>query len=153
MFTGLCGGLGELTNVDATLYRILLVVLTILSSGIFIVLYLIVSMVVPKTPDFNNPFGYNHRPHGGNPFGGNPFGGNPFGGNPFNDQGPMNHRPNHNHGQWNHGSQYNNNQAQGHTSFQSSSTTDQMMDDLEKKAMRREIEELKAKISELEKGE
>ncbi|GIP17213.1 hypothetical protein J40TS1_28550 [Paenibacillus montaniterrae] len=150
MFTGLCGGLGELTNVDATLYRILLVVLTILSSGVFIVLYLIVSMVVPKTPELHNPFGHYHRPYGGNPYG---------------YQDPMNQRPHHN-GHWNHGTPpYTPHQPQGqptyqpqapqppHQAPQAPSASEQMMDDLEKKALRREIEELKAKLSEKEKGE
>jgi len=148
MFTGLCGGLGELTNVDATLYRVLLVVLTILSSGIFIVLYFIVSAVVPKTPGFNTPFGNQHRPFGGGPYGGgNPYGGTPYGSNPQGYQDPTQQRPT-----WNQqGPSYT--QPHSQTQFQPSSATDQMMDDLEKKALRREIEELKEKISKLEKGE
>lgn len=155
MFTGLCGGLGELTNVDATLYRVLLVVLTILSSGIFIVLYFIVSAVVPKTPSLHTPFGHHQRPYGGNTYGGNPYGGNPYGGTPYgsNPQGyqdPMQQqRPNWNQG----GPGPNYTQPHGQAPFQSTSTSDQMMDDLEKKALRREIEELKEKISKLEKGE
>jgi len=142
MFTGLCGGLGELTNVDATLYRVLLVVLTILSSGIFILLYFIVSAVVPKTPGFHTPFGQQHRPYGGMPYGGNPY-----------HQDPMNQRP-PGQGPWTHGAApYTNPQPQGQQTYQPSQATDQMMDDLEKKALRREIEELKAKISKMEKGE
>lgn len=148
MFTGLCGGLGEITNVDATLYRVLLVVLTILSSGIFIVLYFIVSAVVPKTPGIHTPFGHQQRPYGGGPYGGNPYGGTPYGSNPQGYQDPMQQqRPTWNQG----GPSFS--QPQSQTQFQSSSATDQMMDDLEKKALRREIEELKEKISKLEKGE
>lgn len=138
MFTGLCGGLGELTNVDATLYRILLVVLTIISSGIFVVIYVIVSMVVPKAPDLYNPFG-GHRPYGGNPYG-------------YHDP---HQRPNNYNGHWNQGPHFNPQQQPfgQYQAQQPQNTTDQMMDDLEKKAMRREIEELKAKLSKLEKGE
>jgi len=149
MFTGLCGGLGELTNVDATLYRVLLVVLTILSSGIFIVLYFIVSAVVPKTPSLHTPFGHHQRPYGGNPYGGNPYGGTPYGSNPQGYQDPMQQRPTWNQG--GPGPGYT--QPHGQAPFQSASTsTDQMMDDLEKKALRREIEELKEKNFQVREG-
>ncbi|WP_258235234.1 PspC domain-containing protein, partial [Paenibacillus agaridevorans] len=37
---GLCGGLSEMLNVDATLLRILLVVVTIFTSGTVIFIYL-----------------------------------------------------------------------------------------------------------------
>lgn len=150
MLSGLCGGLSELTNIDATLFRILLVVLTIFSSGALIIVYIIVSMIVPKTPNIYDPYG----PRNSN---GNPFGGNPFGGNPFGHQDPTQGRSNY-HGSTNQRTSFDGNWSNARpsepTSFSSAPQTgDQMMDDLEKKALRREIDELKAKLSQVEKGE
>lgn len=154
MISGLCGGLGELTNVDVTLYRILLVVLTFFTSGALILVYLIVSLVVPKAPDIYNPYqspggfggGYGGGQGGNGGFGG--FGGQGgtggFGGstNPYN-------RPDQ--------SQYSSQRnwqappTQHPPQQPSSSNIDSMMDDLEKKALRKEIEQLKQKLNEVEK--
>lgn len=145
MLSGLCGGIGELTNVDATLFRILLVILLILSGGGIILVYIIVSMVIPKTPHFPNSFqqhrppnmnGYNRHDHMNNQNGY----GNSFQTNHHNQPNPT---PPH----WGQGMNHANpNQASG-------SNLDQMMEDLEKKALKREIDELKNKISKMEKGE
>jgi len=152
IFTGLCGGIGELLNVDATLLRILFVVLTVFSSGTLIVVYIIVSMVVPKKPDYFPPFGG----PGPGPLGGNPYGyhdphqphsnynGHWNAGGPYQNPGPQYGNPN---------TQYYNPGPQMNGNFQDPQVTDKMMDDLEKKALKREIEELKAKIEKLEKGE
>ena len=51
---GLCGGLAEMLNVDATLLRILLIVITVFSSGALILVYILAGLVVPKE---SNPFG------------------------------------------------------------------------------------------------
>ena len=48
---GVCGGLGEYFKIDSTLFRILFILLTIISFGIGIVGYLAVWMVVPRKPD------------------------------------------------------------------------------------------------------
>lgn len=159
IFTGLCGGVGELLNVDATLLRILLVVLTVLSSGTLIIVYLIVSMVIPKKPDLYPPYGGGPRPFGGNPYGyhdphqrPNQHNGQWNQGDPY-QQGPHYNNPNNQY--YNQGPQFNNPNPgpQAHGNYQDPGVTDKMMDDLEKKALKREIEELKAKLEKLEKGE
>lgn len=137
MLSGVCGGLSELTNIDATLYRILLVVLTILSSGMLVLVYIIVSMIVPKTPNIYNPYGPTNGHHN------NPYGYQ----NPMNGHDPMNQRPSYNPN-WNSARPTDNNAYQAPPQ-----NNDQMMADLEKKALRREIEELKTKLSRIEKGE
>ncbi|MFA4989852.1 MAG: PspC domain-containing protein [Candidatus Omnitrophota bacterium] len=48
---GVCGGLGEYFKIDSTLFRILFILLTIISFGIGIVGYLVVWMVIPRKPD------------------------------------------------------------------------------------------------------
>lgn len=46
---GVCGGIAEYFNIDATLVRLILVILTIFSAGIGgILVYLIAAMVIPK---------------------------------------------------------------------------------------------------------
>jgi len=136
---GLCGGLAEMFNVDATLLRILLIVVTIFTSGAVIVIYLIASLVVPKEPPLYSNFG----PNGfGNGYGGgypNGYGSQPHFGGPYKN-------PPHPQGPW-QGTQPGVGPAPAPSQF------DSMMDDLEKKALRREIKELKAKIAKYEKGE
>ncbi|MDQ8739296.1 PspC domain-containing protein [Paenibacillus sp. LHD-38] len=137
---GLCGGLAEMLNVDVTLLRILLIIVTVITGGGVILVYLLAGLVVPKEPPIYSNFGPNGY---GNGYGGgyNPGYGHqpntPFGG-PYKNppQAPVS---------WN---------TQGPTAQQPTSTQfDSMMDDLEKKALRREIEELKAKIAKYEKGD
>jgi phage shock protein PspC (stress-responsive transcriptional regulator) len=156
---GLCGGLSEMLNVDATLLRILLIVVTIFTSGTVIFIYLIAGLVIPKEPPIHG--GYGHGGFGPGGYGGG-YGGGGYGGGynggynngnngafgPSNGQG----RPyNASYGQptpppqenWKYGKE----EPAGTPGF------DSMMDDLEKKALRREIDELKTKIAKYEKGE
>ncbi|MFF2889097.1 PspC domain-containing protein [Paenibacillus sp. NPDC057967] len=149
---GLCGGLSEMLNVDATLIRILLIVITVLSSGMAIFIYIIAGMVVPKEPPIYGAFGPQGYGNGHN----NGYGGG-FGGG----YGPQNGPQNGPHTGYNGGfNQYQNNTPPNNwgTSYAkeepaAGSQFDSMMDDLEKKALRREIEELKAKLAKQEKGE
>ncbi|CAM4380362.1 PspC domain-containing protein [Paenibacillus alkaliterrae] len=135
---GLCGGLAEMLNVDATLLRILLIVVTIFTSGAVILIYIIAGLVVPKEPPLYSNFG----PNGfGNGYGG---GYNPGCGQQSQFGGPYKNAPQA-PGAW--GS------AQPEAAHTTSTQFDSMMDDLEKKALRREIEELKAKIAKYEKGD
>jgi len=137
---GLCGGLAEMLNVDATLLRILLIVVTIFTSGAVILIYIIAGLVVPKEPPLYSNFGPNGY---GNGYGG---GYNPGFGQQTHSQfgGPYKNPPQA-PGSWN---------APGPAPQPTTSTQfDSMMDDLEKKALRREIEELKAKIAKYEKGD
>ncbi|GKU76084.1 PspC domain-containing protein [Paenibacillus sp. L3-i20] len=147
---GLCGGLSEMFNVDATLLRILLVVITIISSGMVIFIYLIAGLVVPKEPPVYGAFGP-HGPGPGNGYGGGYTGGYgpQYGAKPGPHSDPYgqftnNNQPPHQN-QWD--PRYAKEEPIPNAQF------DSMMDDLEKKALRREIEELKAKIAKQEKGE
>ena len=47
IIAGVCGGLAEYFNLDATLVRIIFIVLT-LASGAGIILYLLLALVIPK---------------------------------------------------------------------------------------------------------
>jgi phage shock protein C len=153
-------------NVDATLLRILLVVVTILTGGAPILVYLIAALVVPKEPPvysdygphgFNNGYGNGYNQGGYNQGGfnqggynqggyNNGFGANGNGqfGSPQGFGGPYKNPPQQ-PGAWN--------DPQHNAAPASSSQFDSMMDDLEKKALRREIDELKAKLAKYEKGE
>ncbi|MFF2094219.1 PspC domain-containing protein [Paenibacillus sp. NPDC058174] len=155
---GLCGGLADVLNVDATLLRILLIVAAIFTSGMVIPVYIIAGLVVPKEPPYDNGFGP------GPGYGGY---GNGYGSNYNNQYG------NHNNGSFGHnfgthaGGPYKNppqppkppwgnnaaTQSSDPTPQQSSAQFDRMMDDLEKKALRKEVDELRAKLAQIEKGE
>ncbi len=146
--TGLCGGLAEMLNVDATLVRILLIVATIITSGTVILIYIIAAMVVPKEPPLYTGFGPNGYGPGPGPGPGGYGYNNDFGGQSFGQSFGGLHK-----GPPPHGAAPNWNQQQHSNTQQTSSQFDSMMDDLEKKALRREIEELKAKLAKYEKGE
>ncbi|MFB9324900.1 PspC domain-containing protein [Paenibacillus aurantiacus] len=144
---GLCGGIAEALNVDATLLRILLIVLTVFSGGAVIIVYILAGLVVPSEPpsypNFDPRYGhgpYNNGYQGG--YGSTPprqphnYGG-PYAGAtpPQPDSGAFN-------GGW-----------QNPPQAQPAAHLDGVMDDLEKKVLRREIEELRAKLAKYEKGE
>lgn len=119
--SGLCGGLAEVLNVDATLLRLVVVVTAVFSAGTVILLYVLASIVIPKEPlppshygsGFGTPpphYGYS-GPHSTNV--------------PPRPQAAEPAKPD----------------------------LDEMMNDVEKKALWKEIEELKAKLAKYEKGE
>ncbi|MBP1992373.1 PspC domain-containing protein [Paenibacillus eucommiae] len=142
--TGLCGGLAETLNVDATLLRLVVVVTAFFSAGTVILLYFVASMVIPKEPGFYPP---HHDPYAG-----------PYG----------NPNPNFNSGGWDNNRAYsdrgpssaagfNRGPAGGAASSASyegskSSNIDELMKDIEKKALQKELEELRAKVAQLEKN-
>ncbi|MBU1997877.1 MAG: PspC domain-containing protein [Candidatus Omnitrophica bacterium] len=47
---GLCGGLGEYFGMDSTIFRIILILIAILSFGLGIIVYLAVWAVIPRKP-------------------------------------------------------------------------------------------------------
>jgi len=49
---GVCGGLGEYFHVDPTLIRLLVVILTFMSAGGGILVYLIAWAIIPRPPRF-----------------------------------------------------------------------------------------------------
>jgi phage shock protein C len=136
--TGLCGGLAETLNIDTTLLRLLVLVTIFFSGGAVILLYIIASIVIPKEPGLYPPY--------------DPFAG-PYGSNTYS-------------GGWNNensykGSSYGADRGAGasgaasyHSSYESakSSNIDEMMKDIEKKALQKEIDELRAKVAQYEKN-
>ncbi|GGE01544.1 PspC domain-containing protein [Paenibacillus nasutitermitis] len=156
---GLCGGIAEMLNVDATLLRILLIVLTVFTSGALILVYILAGLVVPKEPTPYNGFG----PGGFGPGPGG-YGGGNYNGGWNNGNGAGGYHSNPGQGQSYNGSYANTNtnippsgQQGGPAGWQQGqpgpSNIDAMMEELEIKALRREVEELKAKLAKQEKGE
>lgn len=47
---GICGGLGEYFEIDSTLVRLITVLLTILTSGAGLIVYIIFCFIIPKKP-------------------------------------------------------------------------------------------------------
>ncbi|GMK39448.1 hypothetical protein PCCS19_25020 [Paenibacillus sp. CCS19] len=146
---GLCGGLAEAMGVDATLIRILLIVLAVFSGGTVIPIYILAAFVVPKAPyygGFNGPGGYGHGhngPYYDHGYGhqqhqgyNNGYNNPPYGGSNPNNGPYGNPSGNRQYGAGNNASQF-----------------DSMMEDLERKALRKEVEELKAKLAKYEKGD
>lgn len=146
---GICGGLSEMLNVDVTLLRILLIVAAVFSSGAVILIYVLAALVIPKEPPYYG--GYGPGPDGYGGFGDYSGGHRGFGGGHGgfgHSGGPYTNPPqggSHWQGGWQH--QHRSGSGPASTDF------DAMMDDLEKKALRKEIDELKAKLAKLEKGD
>jgi phage shock protein C len=128
---GLCGGLAETFNIDPTILRVIVAAGVIFSGGAVLLLYIVASLVIPKESDiFNSP------PHNG-------FGGYQ-GWNPPN-QGPGMSPPN--------AYRQAPPQQQAAPAQAAPPSIDEMMKDIEKKAMQNEIDQLKARLAKLEKGD
>lgn len=124
--TGLCGGLAEAFNVDATLLRLVVAVSAFFSAGVVIPLYLIASWVIPKEEDvFQYAALHGHPGHWTGPKWGQPSEGWETAGH-----GPAT-------GLW--------------WTTAGRSSLDEMMPGLEKKAMENEIRSLREKLSKYEK--
>jgi phage shock protein C len=50
MIAGVCAGIGEYSNVDPTIVRLMAVLLFFMSGGGMIVAYLIMALVIPEEP-------------------------------------------------------------------------------------------------------
>lgn len=145
--TGLCAGIAEWLNIDVTLVRVLFVLGVLFSGFTLLVAYFVISLVVPKEPrppygsmNYNGNQGYydpnnynNNRNYyqGGN--NSNPYNGYNQDRDPYRQRDP-----------------YAKNYGQNPNT---SSSIDSMMEDIEKKAMKNEIQELREKLAKLEKGE
>jgi phage shock protein C len=120
---GLCGGLAESLNVDATLLRLIVVITAFFSGGAVILLYIVACLVIPKEPAAAPAYGFDPSYNSG-----------------------FQQPPTHHHmGGLNRTPQYQADATQPNI--------DEMMKDIEKKALRKEIEELRAKVAKYEKGE
>ncbi|MCD1258713.1 PspC domain-containing protein [Paenibacillus athensensis] len=126
--TGLCGGLAETLNVDATLLRLLLVITTLFSGGTVIFIYVLAAIVIPKEPGFEPPY----DPYAG-PYGRPPYNGGGWNPPPRPQSGPARPDP-----------------YAGAYEANKGSHIDEMMKDIEKKALQREIEELRKKVAHYE---
>ena len=47
---GVCGGLGEYFEMDSTIFRVIFILIAVLSWGIGIIAYLLVWAVIPRKP-------------------------------------------------------------------------------------------------------
>lgn len=127
--SGLCGGLAEMLNVDATVLRLVVLIAAFFSGGTVVLIYILASIVVPKETDvykgdpyndpYSNPYNDPYSSHYNNPFKKKDF---------------RHERP-----------QYKEEPKD------TSPNIDDMMEDIEKKAMWKEIEELRAKLAQFEK--
>ncbi|MGF7046209.1 phage shock protein PspC (stress-responsive transcriptional regulator) [Paenibacillus sp. DS2015] len=141
MVTGLCGGLSDVFGIDSTLLRFLVLLSIPFTGGTTLFVYFVAALVIPKEslPPFNHdghgysgPQGYGSNGRN-NQYNGDPRYGN--NGNQSNGYGFDNQR----------------NNSGGFSS--QNSELDEMMKDIEKKALKKEVEELKIKLSKYEKGE
>lgn len=152
-FTGLCGGLAETLGFDATLLRLLVVITTFFSGGVVIAIYILAALVIPSEPWHGGPHGPGY---GG---GANPYGGkwdHQYGSWKDWKRAEKHYRKAQRYG-WGSPQQpggceaeyaAGQSQAAGGTT---GSDLDDMMKDIEKKAMWKEIEELRAKVAQYEK--
>ncbi|MDO3681084.1 PspC domain-containing protein [Paenibacillus ehimensis] len=150
--TGLCGGLAESMNVDATLLRLIVVVTAFFSGGVVIPLYFLAALVIPSEPWTGGPHGYGPSYSGdgcGHP-----------GGNYPNwrewRRAEKHYRRAQRHG-WappHEGNRYEGEYAaSSNPGGTAGSDLDDMMKDIEKKAMWKEIEELRSKVAQYEKNQ
>ncbi|WP_264373576.1 PspC domain-containing protein [Paenibacillus psychroresistens] len=133
----MCGGLAEAMNVDATLLRLVVVVTTFFTGGTVLAVYAIASFAIPKEPLHDSgSYGWAEPPMYGAA------------------QQPMSGSV---RSSMAYGSYKTPAQAQPRTETFSSSAgsnkIDDMMKDIEEKALRTEVEQLRAKLAQYEKGE
>jgi len=159
---GVCGGLGQTLNIDSTLLRFVVVIATIFSGGTAGLLYLVAGLIIPEEPA---GWSSHHQGYGFDPAGG------PYG--PGKHQsycssswcgknGKRGHAPHAGHGA-HPGAEPSMHDPAGFGGMSHASNPEQhagdnldsLMRDLEAKALRKEIEELKQRLAkyEQEKGE
>jgi phage shock protein PspC (stress-responsive transcriptional regulator) len=150
MLFGVCGGLAEYFGVEATLLRILLVVIAVFSAGSIVFVYLVAALIIPKKPhylDYGGPYGPGPHPgHGGPGWHHGPATPPPY-------TGGQNPNWSAGSGSWNGSWSGPGTPNAAGQPPRAGSPIDAMMDDIEKKALRREIEELKARLAQFEKQE
>jgi len=120
---GLCGGLAEAFNIDATILRLIVAIGVVFSGGTVLLLYIVACMVIPKEPYGTAP-ATNYNP-------------NAWYNGPTAHTPPQSHVP----------------PQPAASAAPAAANIDEMMKDIEKKAMQKEIEELRARLAKLEKGD
>ncbi|GIP44918.1 hypothetical protein J45TS6_33770 [Paenibacillus sp. J45TS6] len=135
--TGLLGGLSQTLGMDSTLLRVIFIIVTFF-TGVPIFLYFLAALVVPKEPF--PPY----DPYAPGPgMGGYHGGGFSTPQQGFDSQGYGTPRDN----------RYNSNRFDRGFGAPKEDHLDSMMEDIEKKALKKENEELRKKLSKYEKGE
>jgi phage shock protein C len=51
VISGVCGGLGEYLNIDPTVIRLVFVLLTVISLGYGLFIYLVMLLIIPEEPE------------------------------------------------------------------------------------------------------
>ena len=131
---GLCGGLAEAMNVDPTLLRLAVVITTFFTGGTVLAVYVIACFAIPKEPMHDTGYGWTEPPMSGSGKSSSAYGPPSGYGSPT---GPVYAQP----------------QPTTFTTSGSSNKIDEMMKDIEEKALRTEVEQLRAKLVQYEKGE
>lgn len=150
MFTGLIGGLSDTFGVESTLLRIIFVISIFFTGGTTLLIYLIASLVIPKEPYYRDPYGPGGPGQGYTGYDYGPRGSYQGYNGRRNDCrhdrdrfGPRNPGPGYYDGSYN----------AKNAEPAPDEDLDAMMKDIEKKALKKEIEELKQKLSKYEKGD
>jgi len=120
---GLCGGLAEAFNIDATILRLIVAIGVVFSGGTVLLLYIVACMVIPKEP-YGTASGTSYNPNAW------------YNGSTAHTP-PQSHVP----------------PQPAASAAPAAANIDEMMKDIEKKAMQKEIEELRARLAKLEKGD
>jgi phage shock protein C len=162
--TGLCGGLADTLRIDSNLLRLLLVVTTFFSGGVVIPLYFLAVIVIPNEPYPEGPYGYGPGPGPGYEYGGWNGAEASWGGKRWEKHWRKQERCRSRHDRHDERREYEGRYSQSGSNFQgqpnpgqsqgqgqAGSDLDEMMKDIEKKAMWKEIEELRAKVANYEK--
>ncbi|RUS46145.1 PspC domain-containing protein [Cohnella sp. AR92] len=164
---GICGGLAAYFGIDATLLRILTVVVAVFSGGSIILVYILAGFIIPKEPTYNGGFGPDpYGPTGASKGWGGNWNSNWSGGgyNAWTPPGQRTQAP-PSSSNWAPGSPWtgpsptSSSAPGGYSEPKSSGVSgqpptakdlDAMMEDIEKKALRQEIEDLKARLTKFE---
>ncbi|WP_172255366.1 PspC domain-containing protein [Saccharibacillus deserti] len=158
MLTGLCGGLAQEFGVNPTLLRILFLAAIPLTSGAMLPIYFIASLVIPKAPPSYYPYGpdaYGRDPYAGDAYGQGPYRGEReahgtrFPG-PQDPRAPRPLGPEREFERPFPPSRPQMQRAELKKRDVPDSGIDAMMEDIEKKALKKELEELKHKLSKYE---
>lgn len=159
--TGLCGGIARRLNMDATVVRLLAVLSIFVTSGVAIPIYFIAALVVPSEPWSGGPYGPGYGGHDG--YGHEQWGPQYSGGGQGYEswknwkRAEKHYRKAQKYGWTPPGEPayrqepYEPSAPGANFAAEEASPLDDMMADIEKKAMKKEIEQLRARVAQYEK--